>query len=83
MCVCVCVCTELLSTVSHLKQELSDTQRTADKHRGTALLLRDQLAEALVLRDNLEREVIQERQYGEELGRLVAEMKYATRDLPN
>ena len=68
--------------MTQLRQDLAEAQRVADRHRSTACLLRDQLAEALVLRDNLEREVIHEREYGAELTRLVAEIKHTTRHLP-
>ncbi len=68
--------------VERLKRELDEVHRSSDRQRQASALLKDQLAQALVLRDNLERELVQERAYGEELGRLLGELKGGAAGVP-
>eukprot|EP00798_Chlamydomonas_sp_ICE-L_P012264 gene12264-15410_t len=71
----------LLEVSDRLKREMEDAMRSSEKHKGTVAHLKEQIKEVLIARDDLEREVLAERDFSAELNHIVNQIKRSGADI--
>lgn len=65
----------VLEIADQLKRELNEAQQSSDKFRSASLHLKQQLQEALVVRDDLQRDLEAEREFSSELNKIVNQIR--------